>query len=167
MHQRATAMPQSLMLHKTRHLYQAWASTSARDEVERWCRPRAWYRCQYDRYENSRVIISLSYDRTRLNRQWKLFGLCWKLESNFAEWQNDWSSSSSAAVFRPTRRRRSGLAATTNQTHPSLTHDIWKFQAFGCRNLACQSKLVTASKVARTDIRKKQPWPVYNTIKLV
>ena len=66
-----------------RHLYQARASTSARDEVEGWCRPRAWYRC---RYENSRVITSLSYDRSRVIRQRKLFGICRKLESNFAEW---------------------------------------------------------------------------------
>jgi len=29
---------------------------------------------------------SLSYDWTRLNRQQKLCGICWKLESNFVKW---------------------------------------------------------------------------------
>ena len=56
-------------------------------------------------------------DRTRQGQQ-KIFGICWKLKSNVA-----------AVVFRPTCRQCSGLAATTNQRCPSLTHDIWKFQA--------------------------------------
>jgi len=55
-----------VFISEVRHLYnQTWASITARDEVEGCCRPRAWYRC---RYEDSRVITSLSYDRTRLNR---------------------------------------------------------------------------------------------------
>jgi len=52
-----------------RHLYQARASITARDEVEGCCGPRAWYGC---RYENSRVITSLSYDRSCLNRWAKI-----------------------------------------------------------------------------------------------
>jgi len=92
-------------------VYQARASATAWGKAEGSCWWRTWY---MGWYENSHVITSLSYDRTRLNRKNYLE----YVESSFAEWHLVIVAYTSLVLAMDTSDWLLQLAVTTKQRRP-------------------------------------------------